>query len=571
MNPSVSDVYQQFVWKGSHSKLAARLYDSPPITMGDVFDRASGPVREYSRTGWHTEDRKLRVSEALLSINSDLGALTPKVKENIGKLHTGAVEAAHQSIVMGGPCFVLNKAATASRIAGLSEGKDPHLTSYFFIADYDIVQAELTNIRTPNNGQEGNLVSFPVGEGYEHSPVSVIPLPDSDWYSQVEESIRAGYRPLVKPLGFQTRLLVEERLEQALALTRWAYINSSTLAEWAARILGRLINVEGDLGMPLLLASDERIRPLLAEGLEFLLVRKNRERFLHAHEEATSLILEDGFSAGIGDRNDSYVPFYYECPRNDCNRARTELSYQVEGKTATLTGKCPSCGEPVAIEVDADTPDLSGIARQLSPRVDSRQIAVDTLLPVVAHVGGPGEAAYYAQVIPAAKALDIPFPMFLRYPRVYFNTPWSEELSGTLREKGIPTLHSPEMFKATGSIGRFRKKMKYNEMNSALDEFDRILIESLTSLNQTHAEMTQEKPGELRKTGDDHLMTKLQVERYLSWVYGQFTQEKIGQEATWSWVEWAINSGFSDLFGPYFRGYVSEMKNGATYFVNFTL
>lgn len=571
MNPSVSDIYQQFVWKGNRSELAAKLYNSPPITMGSIFDRASGLLDKYSGTQWHTEDRKKIVSEALISINRELGTLTPKVKENIGRLRSGAVEAAHQSVVMGGPCFVLNKAATATRIANLSQDRDPQLTSFFFIADYDIVQPELTNIRTPNAGQEGNLVSFPVEEGYEHSPVSAVPLPDSDWYTQVEESIRGGYRPLVKPLGSQTRSLVEERLEQALALTRWAYNNSSTLGQWGERILGRLFNVEGHLGIPLLPASDERIRPLLVEGLEFLLGRKNRERFLKAHEEATSLIGENGFRAGIGERNDTYVPFFYECPGEGCNKARIVLSYQVDGGTAALTGKCPSCGDRVEIETNANTPDLSEISGQLSPRVDTRQIAVDSLLPVVVHVGGPGETAYYAQVIPAANALDMPFPLFVRYPRVYFNTPWNEELAGTLKEKGFPTLHSPEMFKATGLIGRFRKKKNYEEMNSALESFDSLLLESLASLNQKHMDMSHEKPGEAHKASDDHLMTKLEVERYLSWVYGQFTQGKIGQEATWSWIEWAINSGVPDLFGPYFRAYVSEMKNGATYFVNFTL
>ncbi|UCH04945.1 MAG: bacillithiol biosynthesis BshC, partial [Candidatus Thorarchaeota archaeon] len=464
-----------------------------------------------------------------------------------------------------------NKAATATKIANLSQEGNPQLTSFFFIADYDIVQPELTNIRTPNAGQEGNLVSFPVKEGHEHSPVSALPLPDSDWYAQVEESIRAGYRPLVKPLASQTRLLIEERLEQALSLTRWAYDNSSTLGQWAERILGRLLNVEGNLGIPILPGSDERIRSLLVEGFEFLLGKENRERFLKAHEEATSLIVENGFKPGIGERNDAYVPFFYECPGEGCNKARIDLSYQVAKGTAELTGKCPSCGDRVAIETDANRPDLSEVSNQLSPRVDTRQIAVDAVLPVVAHVGGPGEVAYYAQVIPAANEMDIPFPLLLRYPRVYFNTPWNEGLAGTLKEKGFPTLHSPEMFKATGQIGRFRKKKDYEKMNSALESFETLLKDSLASLNQKHKEMSHEKPGKALKTSDDHLMTKLEVERYLSWVYGQFTQEKIGQEVTWSWIEWVINSGFADLFGPYFRAYVAEMKNGSTYFVNFTL
>ncbi|MFX1265662.1 MAG: bacillithiol biosynthesis BshC [Promethearchaeota archaeon] len=570
MSPSVSDIYQQFVWEGNLSQLAAQLYNSPPLTMGGVFDRALSLLDKYSSTGWHTDDRRKRISKALISINRDLSILTPKVKKNISRLHNGAVEAAHQSVVMGGPCFVLNKAATATRIADLSEDRNPQLTSFFFIADYDSVQPELTNIRTPNVGQEGNLLSFPVEEGYEHSPVSALPLPSSEWYAQVEESIRAGYRPLAKPLSSQVRLLVEERLEQALSLTRWAYSNSSTLGQWAERILGRLFNIEGNLGIPILSGSDERIRSLLVEGLEFLLSRKNRERFLKAHEEATSLIVENGFKAGIGRRNDTYVPFFYECPGEGCNKARTELSYQVAKGTAELTGKCPSCSDRVAIETDANRPDLSEVSSQLSPRVDTRQIAVDCLLPVVAHVGGPGEAAYYAQVIPCAKALDIPFPQFLRYARVYFNTPWNEELAGTLKEKGFPTLHSPEMFKAAGLIGRFRKKKNYDKMNSALESLDRLLKVSMASLNQKHMEMSHEKPGKALKTSDDHLMTKLEVERYLSWVYGQFTKGKIGQEVTWSWIEWAINSGFPDLFGPYVRAYVPEMKNGATYFVNFT-
>jgi uncharacterized protein YllA (UPF0747 family) len=571
MNPSVSDVYQQFVWKGNLSELAARLYDSPPKTLEGIVDRASDLIDKYSGIQWHTEERRKRVGETLISINSELGTLTPKVRENIGRLQSGAVEAAHQSVVLGGPCYVLNKAATAARIADLSQDRDPKLTPFFFVADYDIVQPELTNIRTPNVGQEGNLVSFPIEEGYEHSPVSAIPLPDSDWYAQIEESIRSSYRPLTKSLGGPMRTLIEERLEQALSLTRWAYSNSDTLGQWGEMILGRLFNVEGKLGIPLLPASDERIRSLLVEGLEFLLTRKNRERFLKAHQKATALIMESGFGAGIGERHDSYVPFFYECPGEDCNRARIELNYQLTGKTATLTGKCPGCGEVVTIQTNADAPDLIEVSGQLSPRVDTRQIAVDTLLPVVAHVGGLGEAAYYAQVIPVAKALEIPFPSFLRYPRVYFNTPWNEELAGSLKEKGFPTLHSPEMFKATGLIGRFRKKKNYDKMNKALESFDSLLMEFLESLNQKHMEMSHEKPGKARKTSDDHLMTKLEVERYLSWVYGQFTQGKIGQEVTWSWIEWAINSGFPDLFGPYFRAYVSEMKNGATYFVNFTL
>ncbi|MHA2146962.1 MAG: hypothetical protein ACXAB0_16065, partial [Candidatus Thorarchaeota archaeon] len=66
-------------------------------------------------------------------------------------------------------------------------------------------------------------------------------------------------------------------------------------------------------------------------------------------------------------------------------------------------------------------------------------------------------------------------------------------------------------------------------------------------------------------------LLKIDLERYLSWTFGQFAENKLGQESSWSWIEWAINSGFSDLFGPYERAFVGPMKNGATAFVNFSI
>jgi uncharacterized protein YllA (UPF0747 family) len=566
---SIMEVYQQFIWKGELNDLATYLYDSPVTTMGAVATRAYSLLQRYSNTDWHIEERLERTARALREANRRLGILTPKVKETIDHLQEGAVEAAHQSVVMGGPCYILNKAATAKSIATFGSSDDLQLTPYFFIADYDIVQPELTNIRTPNAGQEGNLVSIPIPPGYEYSPVSMIPLPGRQWYEQAEESIRHNYRPLLKSVDGHARTLVEERLEQSLSLTRWAYHNSNTLGEWSQRIIGHLLNLEGDLGVPLVPATDEEIRNLMTYGLELLLGKENRERFLAAHAEATSTIENQGFKPGIGMRDPTYVPFFFECSGKDCNRARIELSYSLSGSKALLTGKCPICNNVVEIEINADSPDLSEISDSLSLRVDSRQIAVDTLFPVVVHVGGPGETAYYAQVIPAAKALDIPFPHFVRYPRIYFNTPWNESLAGVLREKEFPVIHRPEMFKTLGKVGRFRKKNRFNEMNQALAEFEESLFKVHSELNNHHAELEAKKNS--GRVDESLLLTKIDVEKYLSWAFGQFTQEKVSQESTWSWIEWALNAGFPDLFGPYFRAHVDEMKNGATYFVNFIL
>jgi uncharacterized protein YllA (UPF0747 family) len=571
LNPSVYEVYENFIWKNQQPDLAETLYGTPPITLDGLVDRVPNLLELYKEMLWHIPERMDILKKTLVESNRKLGSLTPKVKKNIGALESGAVESAHQTVVMGGAAYVLNKAATAVQVSALSAERGRPLAPFFCVADYDTVQAELVNIRTPLMGHAGNLISMPVPQGYENSPVSVVPLPSSLWLSQVEEDIRSNYRPMFKSMERHARMLVEERLEQALTITRHAFHNSQTLGEWSQRIMAHLFNIAGDLGIPLMSASDQGIRELLVEGTEFLLARENRDRFLKAFEETTNLIEEHGYSPGIGHRGPDYVPFFYECPGAECNRSRIELHYEDLGNTAVLTGKCPSCSETVEIETPADDPYLGEVAGHLSPRVDSRQILIDTLVPTVAHVGGPGETAYYAQVIPSAKAMEVPFPLFIKYPRVYFNTPWNEELAKSLEKEGCEVLHRKEVFGTMGSIAKSRRKNQFDAMNDALADLRELILSTHSSINACLEEIT----GDIGTTSGQDLeklhLKKLDVERYLSWVFGQYAENKLGQESSWSWIEWAINSGFSDLFGPYVRAYIGPMKNGATVFVNFSL
>lgn len=571
MKPSVTSIYQEFIWSGSQSRLAADLYGTPIVTMGEVVSEFPRILAEYKDRLWHTDERMKLLRKTLIKANRGLACLTPSVEENIKRLGNGVVEAAHQSVVMGGPAYILNKAITAERISsfGVQQGVD--VVPIFFVADYDIVQSELINIRTPNMGPEGNLLSLPVPKGYEHSPVSVLPLPEIGWYNAIEESLRHSYRPLLKPLDKPIQTLFEERLEQTLAITRWGFVNSNTLGDWAQKIIGRLLNIEGNLGIPIVPASNEVFRDLMVEGMEFLLAKKQRDVFLKTHERATDLIVKSGFRPGAGSRKPDYVPFYYECPEKECNRSRTELFYKEKGTEAVLTGTCPSCGQNVEIEISTNEPFLGEVGRYLSPRVDSRQLIVDTVLPIVAHVGGGGETAYYAQVIPIAKALPAPFPAFLKYPRIYFNTPWNESLSRVLNEKGLSTLHGPDMFRLIGKVNRFRKKAKYDEMNESIQSLLSVILESHQELNASLEELRGQRKTAKGNKLKDLLATILDVERYLSWVFGQYAENKLGQEASWSWIEWMLNSGVHDLFGPYRRAYMPNMKNGATLFVNFSV
>jgi len=569
LSPSVYKVYEEFIWNGQRAELAENLYNTPPITLDGIIDRVPALLDSYKDMLWHIPEKMNSLKKALIESNKKLGSLTPKVRENIERLDIGAVESAHQAVVMGGAVYILNKATTAAQVASLATDKGVPLTPFFCVADYDTVQSELTNIRTPLMGRDGNLISLPVPQGFENSPVSVLPLPENDWLSQAEEDIRSNYRPMFKNLEQRARTLFEERLEQSLAIIRSAFYNSKTLGEWAERIMAHLFNVIGDLGIPLLIASEKAIRDLLVEGMEFLLAKENRERFLKTFDEMTDLIEAHGYEPGIGRRGSDYVPFFYECPNPGCNNSRTELHYEDLGNTAILTGKCPSCSELIEIETSTDSPYLGEIAAQLSPRVDTRQILIDTLIPTVAHIGGPGETAYYAQVIPSTRSMGIPFPLFIKYPRVYFNTPWNEEIAKGLEDESIEVLHSKDMFGLMGQISKSRRKSQFDEMNEQLVALKRLILNTHASLNESLQNINNKIA---QASGDAHeklQFQKLDLERYMSWQFGQYAENKLGQESSWAWIEWAINSGFSDLFGPFERAYIGPMKNGATVFVNF--
>ena len=571
MNPSVYNVYLDFIWRGTNTELAQTLYNSPPLTLDAVVDQVPRLMEQYRGTLWHIDERMNLLENVLISSNRDLGCLTPAVKSNIRSLRNGAIESAHQTVVLGGPVYVLNKAITAKRVADLCSERGLSVATFFCLADYDVVQPELTNIRLPVMGSGGTLVSIPIPEGYENSPVSILPLPSKDWYNRIEDEIRETYRPMFKILEGASRTIFDERLEQALSVLRWSYINSTTLGGWATRVLGRLFNIEGKLGLPLVTASSDEIRDLLVEGVEFLLARVNREKALSTFNETTSLIQDNGYNPGIGSRSVDYVPFFYECPEASCNKARIELHYEDFGSIVVLKGKCPSCSETIEIETSADTPYLGDVARDLSLRVDSRQIVIDSIIPTVAHIGGPGETAYYAQVIPSAKAMSIPFPLFVKYPRVYFNTPWNEQLAKSLEEKELQVLHRREMFSIMGKVSKFRKKGQFDEMNQELGNLESLIIDTHSQLNDSLKGIESNIAEASGEQMNNLLNLKMDLERYLSWAFGQFAEEKLGQESSWAWIEWAINSGFTDLFGPYERAYVGQLKNGATVFVNFSV
>jgi len=260
----------------------------------------------------------------------------------------------------------------------------------------------------------------------------------------------------------------------------------------------------------------------------------------------------------------------------ECRRSRVELKYGA----GSVKGKCSKCGEGYEFSFNAGSPDLTDIIDWVSPRVDSRQIIVDSVMPVLAHVGGPGETSYYAEVIPAANELGVPFPKYLRYTRVFYNTPWNEAASKDVEALGCPTVLDETLFAALGKWVEARN----SENGEALAEAHRTIRASIDGSFGAlvgEAERLQGEiegiKGQLGAVKDRGPLIRELTEKqgrlgvldlYLSWAYGRFSPERFGQEVSWHWLDLATVTGLGDLMGVFTRVYNRWTPNSSVYFAN---
>ena len=216
----------------------------------------------------------------------------------------------------------------------------------------------------------------------------------------------------------------------------------------------------------------------------------------------------------------------------------------------------------------------------INPRVDSRQVIVDSVIPVLAHVGGPGETSYYAEVIPAAGAIGIPFPVYLRYTRTFYNTPWSEAQAMRLKDSGHPTLADSELFSSLGKWVEARNSSDVEGLRQAHEgiktSVEGTFNELLKRLGALQSDVEAIK-ARLSEPGDRGPLIKemrekqgeeKDIEQYISTAFGRFSPEKFGQEVNWAWLDLAVVSGIRDLMGVYLREYNGNTPNSSMFYVN---
>ncbi len=574
--PAAHYIYSNHVRERKTSGLATELWGHISHTMGEAADLMPKVRGEYGDTSDELESLKVHMKNNM----KGMGLLTGNTREAIDEMHNGVVEAGQQPNFMGGPGLVLNKISYAVSLAGMDE----NIVPLYYVADYDGVQPELTNMRLPSPSPKGLHLSYPIQPNMNNLSIYEVKLPGENWFMKTMEKIDSNYRGILKELPTKKRDLVQKNLDHIYSIVRNAYYSTDNVSTFSTKIIGSLVNLEANIGLPIFWFSMPETRPLFQRGFELLLREPTRSRFIEASNEAQAKVDASGHKPGIGARDKDYVPFFLECMNPKCGRIRVELKYRrnAGSSTADLQGKCPICEEKYSFSINAENPDVSEIIDWITPRVDSRQVITDTVFPIVGHIGGPGETSYYAEVIPAARKVGLPFPLFLRYSRAFYNTPWNEMESSGIKKAGYPIISSEAVFNTlsewvvarnTGDDEGLRRAHESIE-ESITSTYSR-LVEQLRAHENAVADIKQQlrNPGDRRtlieamkkKQGEAHI-----IDHYLSCCFGRFSPEKFGQEVNWMWIDLAAATGVKDVMGAYLRMYNRYTPNSSMYYINVT-
>jgi uncharacterized protein YllA (UPF0747 family) len=571
--PPVHTLYQKYAEKDPEGEYATRLWGRIPQNMAECHGYFGEIRAKYGAAPTELEGLK----KAIKSQMRELGILTRKVSLKIDSLDRGAVETGQQPNCLGGPSFIFNKITYVSTLAGLGGGYIP----LYYVGDYDSVQAELINIRVPSPSARGMLITYPSPIEYEGAPIRRLPNPDEEWLSKTLEKVESNYRGLLKgvePIKQEKILL---NLSHVFTVIKGAYYSTENVADFSTKILGTIINLEADMGVLMLSATDPAIRGFFKHGYEVLLSEPNRSSFIRASNDAVDFIEGLGYRAQIGKRSMDYVPFFLECQTPSCHGSRVELKYRGgSGASASVEGKCLRCEQTYSYSFSTEKPDIEEIANMVTPRVDSRQVVVDSVIPVLAHVGGPGETSYYAEVIPGVSPLGIPFPTYIRYARVFYNTPWNEVAANRIEAKGFTTLSRRELFDALAGWVEAKKANNVEGIAQAHASIRKVINETYTVLSKAKSDVESEVDTVKRRLGESStraaLMQEMKMKQemaqgldgYLSYAFGHFAPEKYGQEVSWSWIDLALASGVGENVGIYKRLYGGWTPNSTVFYVN---
>ena len=281
--------------------------------------------------------------------------------------------------IFGGPLYTLYKALTAVAVARQAESQwQVPCLPLFWMGAEDTDFAEIDHLSMPDRQDQVNLVRYTPIEGYGSD------LPATHRLSSTIGEALAALEQAVGPAHAQ---------ESVLKLLRECYSPGETLVHAFGRLLSTLLS---DRGLILVDPSDARLkslaRPLFVREIDTApasarLVQTASEKLrglgyrpqVRMRRQDPNLFYLDGGRHPIKEGNHGLLTAGSQRWKN-----RKELTHFVEEKP-----------------------------EHFSPNVVLRPVMESFLFPVLAHIGGPHEIAYYAQLRGVFDHFELPMPFVL--------------------------------------------------------------------------------------------------------------------------------------------------------------
>ncbi len=347
-----------------------KFYAYPPFEPGSLEATAEKIPRHIAM--------RSEVASILREHNERFGG-GPAVFDAVNRLASGSVMAVvtgQQVGLFSGPAYTIYKAVTAIRLARELTARGIETVPVFWIADEDHDVAEVNHTYFLDGAVE--LVRLEHGSPARHRRVGDIAF-DSGIGKLTEEAAKiAG--------------------GEVAAWLRKCYVEGETFGSAFGKLMARVFS---DYGVILLDAMDGRLHRL---GLAVFRRAVEESSELNRALLARSQELEKaGYHAQVRVTEQTSLLFAM------VNGRRVPLRRK-NGNFALEDGRRLSPRE-VLDWMDRDPGDFS-------PNVLLRPILEDTLLPTVAYIGGPAEAAYFAQCHTLYERILRRMPVF--FPRASF-------------------------------------------------------------------------------------------------------------------------------------------------------
>jgi bacillithiol biosynthesis cysteine-adding enzyme BshC len=328
--------------------------------------------REYRRSG---------LCDVLAAQNTGWNAPSP-VGQHIQELRQPqalAVVTGQQTGLFGGPLFTVYKALTTMRLAARlrTDLRRPVIPLFWMTSeDHDVAEADHVQLLD----RTGTLVTL--RHAAWGSPPGYIPA-----------NLRLG-PAILETLDQMWSLLPVTEFTPALReVLAQAYAPERTLADGFARWFLHLL---GEGGLVMVDGADPRLKRLVADVFRQELdeAPRSARSILAATESLRAL----GYPPQIEARTDGVNCFLLR-------DGRRGLTREVAGFRLRDSGQVIPTGEMLRLAQEQP--------ESFSPNVALRPIVQDTLFPTLAYVAGPGELAYFAQLLPVYQAFNVPMPLIV--------------------------------------------------------------------------------------------------------------------------------------------------------------